>query len=198
MALHDTSYATGEELAEFSRIGDNQDHNWLDYAVSSASRDIDHFCGRAFGLDDEPVERLYRPKPDYIKGWWTVDIDDLASSPVTVTVNGNEVDTFELGPVNAVANGRVWTRLSFTSDSEYRPTCPSDQVAVTAAFGWPTVPDAIHQAALFQGSRLLKRREAPFGISGSPEFQGELRLLNKLDVDAELLSKAFKRMMVIR
>jgi hypothetical protein len=52
-----------------------------------------------------------------------------------------------------------------------------DTVQVTALWGWSGVPDAIRQACLLQASRLLSRRDSPFGVAGSPEAGTELRLL---------------------
>jgi hypothetical protein len=49
------------------------------------------------------------------------------------------------------------------------------------------VPPTIKLATQLQASRWLKRRDAPFGIAGSPELGSELRLLAKLDPDVEVL-----------
>lgn len=50
-----------------------------------------------------------------------------------------------------------------------------------------TVPDSIKLACLLQASRFFIRREAPFGIAGSPEAGSELRLLAKVDPDVEVI-----------
>jgi hypothetical protein len=42
-----------------------------------------------------------------------------------------------------------------------------------------------------QASRLLSRRDAPFGIAGSPEMGSEMRLLAKLDPDVDLLVQPY-------
>lgn len=49
------------------------------------------------------------------------------------------------------------------------------------------VPVSIHFATLVQAARLVKRRDAPFGVVGSPEMGNELRLLARLDPDVEVL-----------
>jgi hypothetical protein len=118
-------------------------------------------------------------------------------------------------PVNAVADGRPWTELAISSalfpfgpsglfafpgvgpaeiDSFGRLVAPrEDVVRVTAQWGWPGVPDPIRQATLLQASRLLSRRDSPFGVAGSPEVGSELRLLARLDPDVAVAVRPYKR-----
>lgn len=49
------------------------------------------------------------------------------------------------------------------------------------------VPSTIKLATLMQAGRWAKRRDAPFGIAGSPETGSEMRLLAKLDPDVEVM-----------
>lgn len=49
------------------------------------------------------------------------------------------------------------------------------------------VPPTITAACLLQASRFWKRRDAPFGIAGSPVLGNEMRLLAKLDPDVEVM-----------
>lgn len=50
----------------------------------------------------------------------------------------------------------------------------------------------IERAVLIQSSRIFRRKDAPFGTVGSPEF-GVLRLLARLDPDVQQLLWPFKR-----
>ena len=52
---------------------------------------------------------------------------------------------------------------------------------MTAQFGWPAVPDDIHEAALILASRLYKRKDSPEGIIGSAEWG--VRNLSRRDPD---------------
>jgi hypothetical protein len=70
---------------------------------------------------------------------------------------------------------------------------PSTAVAVTARWGWPSVPFPVEQAALQQAVRLFARRSSPFGVAGSPELGSELRLLSRLDPDVEMLLGPYRR-----
>lgn len=53
--------------------------------------------------------------------------------------------------------------------------------------GEGSTPSAIVNACLLQASRFWSRRSSPFGVAGSPEFGNELRLLNRLDPDVEVM-----------
>jgi hypothetical protein len=53
-------------------------------------------------------------------------------------------------------------------------------------------PAPVKLACMLQASRLVKRRDSPFGVAGSPEFGSELRLLSKLDPDVENLLRPYR------
>src|SRR6185369_9026122 len=134
---------------------------------------VDRACGRQFGKVAAPEARVYQPYWDAFLCAWVAEIDDLA------TVTGSLLDgvvlaTTALYPRNAVAKGKVWTRLVVD-------TC--DEVTITASWGWPAFPVPVLQATALQASRLLARRDSPFGVAGSPQVGSELRLLARLDPD---------------
>ena len=62
-----------------------------------------------------------------------------------------------------------------------------DLACGTTSVQFDPVPSSVKLAVLLQASRWVKRREAPFGIAGSPEMGNELRLLAKLDPDVMVL-----------
>src|SRR5690606_27662512 len=141
-------YVTVSDLAAYLRIGDDLDDAELAVAITAASRAVDHFCGRQFGRTDAPVERFYTARRDYTSGWWAVDVDDLAEPPVTVEVAGHPVTSYTLGPRNAAANGKPWTRIEFDAGSERLPTGSPGEVSVTGTWGWDAVPATVQQATL--------------------------------------------------
>lgn len=55
------------------------------------------------------------------------------------------------------------------------------------------IPAAITYACILQAARLVKRKDAIFGVLGSPEMGGEIRLLAKLDPDVQVLVRPYKR-----
>lgn len=54
------------------------------------------------------------------------------------------------------------------------------------------IPAEIKLACLIQASRLVTRKDAPFGIAGSPDVGSEMRLLAKLDPDVQVLVRPHK------
>jgi hypothetical protein len=187
-------YVTRQELKSYLRIGDNADDAFIDAWVTTVSRNVDDHCGRQFGKVAAAEERYYSPVYDRPQGAWFVEVDDLqdvtgltvidedgtAVPALTSTVAG-----YQLLPRNAAAKGRPYERLKLT--------LYTGELAVEAPWGWNAVPAAVPTGVFLQGARLAARRDSPFGISGSPSQQGELRLLAQLDPDFRTSLKPFVR-----
>jgi len=191
-------YVTGGELTAHTRIGDTADDAQVSLAIATASRAIDDRCKRQFGRVPVAEARGYVPRASRARSGWLVPIDDLMTTTgllVEVDTDGDGiaetvVTGYTLRPTNAVSKGRPWTELLIPS-----ATVPllAGSVQVTGLWGWPGVPDSIRQACLLQASRLLSRRDAPFGVAGSPETGSELRLLARLDPDVAVAVEPYRR-----
>lgn len=184
-------YATASELKAYVGIDDTVDDTRITLAITAASRAIDRHTNRQFGLVAAPEARYYTASYDRDLCRWFVEIDDLMTA-TGLEVNadladdatyGDVLDELALRPINAAPNGRPWTRFYVLPASTHQPNSNDGGVEVTAQFGWTAVPDAIKQATLLQASRVFKRKDAPFGVAGSPELGSELRLLERLDPD---------------
>lgn len=203
-------YASTDELREFVRIDDAADDEQIAAALDAASRSIDYACDpredhfRQFGKTETVEDRFYtvelRGYDAPVRGQWVVVTDDIASSTgLVVAVDGTGDGSFLpvtgviLLPRNATAIGRPAFMISFARSSLPSPSVTADAVKVTATWGWPAVPATIREACLLQSSRLLARRDAPFGVAGSAETQSEMRLLARLDPDVENMIKPFAR-----
>ena len=196
-------YCTTEELSSFLRVPglDDQDEVFQAVAISAASRAIDRACHRQFGKDDAPTTRYYTASFDRQSRRWVVDIDDLMNvSGLVVAYDQADDQTYDsvvqgyrLAPINAVANGMPWTGLTMNHGASPGLGGIEHGVRVTGSFGWSAVPAGIKQATLLQASRLLARRDSPYGIAGSPDVGSELRLLAKLDPDVEVSVTPYKR-----
>jgi hypothetical protein len=202
-------YVTTDEAAAYEGVPDDVDDTQIAQAVSTASRAVDRTASpegwRQFGLVDTPEARYYTAKWSRNRGTWTVEIDDL------MTVTGLEVEfdtdadgtyadaitAYRLLPVNAAAKGKPWTHLEVLSSSTVEPDCTLDAVRVTARWGWTDVPTPVVQATLLQASRLLARRNAPFGIAGSPESGSEMRLLARVDPDVAVALVDYRRQRLV-
>jgi hypothetical protein len=93
---------------------------------------------------------------------------------------------YVLRPRNAAAKGKPYERVKLTSWS-------GGELTMHGSPGWTAVPSAVKTGIFLQGARLAARRDSPFGISGSPQEQGEIRLLAQLDPDLRTSLKPFIR-----
>lgn len=169
-----TDYATIEDLREYLRIPDEADDVILGLAISTASREI----ARSINRDFEP-QLTEAEERSFESSGKRVVIDDLFTDDDLV-VEG--VTDYRLYPLRA----NPWTELV----SDY--SLPMI-VKVTAKFGWPEVPSAIQQATLLQASRIVARRDSPYGVAGSPDAGTELRLLARVDPDVEVAIGPYRR-----
>lgn len=198
-------YATTAELKAHLRITDTADDTAVAAATAAASRAIDHECNRQFGAESPAVARTYTYDPClYIDGCPAIAIDDLSSSTGLI-VALDEDDTagyattitigtdFTLWPYNASRDGKPWTHLLTRGPSQYRFPRYPNSIRVTGLFGWLSVPPVVKTACLIQSARFFVRRDAAFGVAGSPEAGSELRLLDRLDPDVALLLTSVKR-----
>jgi uncharacterized phiE125 gp8 family phage protein len=187
-------YVTATELKAYLRISDAVDDAEVGFAVTAASRAVDRHTNRQFGLVAAPEARKYTARWDRDRCRFVVDIDDLMTvTGLTVTGEAGAIDVFAKQPGNADLEARPWTRLVVDPTSTTLPTLKEDAVTVTARYGWTTVPVAVKQAALLQASRFFTRRNAPFGVAGSPELGSELRLLAKVDPDVAVVLGPYQR-----
>ena len=186
-------YITAEELAAYMRITHDSDDVELAFAVSGASRAIDYHCNRQFGILAAPAERTYEAWFDCGRGLWVVDTDDYFGALTAVTIGGVATTAYTREPLNAASVGMPYTSLTIDRAASVVPVTPLYLVAATVAWGWTAVPDAVKLASRLQGSRFHSRRDSPFGVTGSPDQGGELRLLARVDPDVGVSLRDFVR-----
>jgi hypothetical protein len=179
-------YITATDVAAYLRVGDTVDNAEFGIWATASSRAVDKKTNRQFGQLAAPAARVYRTAPwyDSTTGMWLLEIDDL-QDVTGFLVNGVAYASSStvLLPDNAPANGVPWTRLGFIAP----PILPGPGVPITytltGRWGWTAVPSQVIGACKLQCARWNARRDSPFGIAGSPDTGGELRLLAKLDPD---------------
>jgi hypothetical protein len=182
-------YTTASAVKALLGITDTVEDTEIGLAITAASRMVDHFCRRQFGQEPSDSTRYYEITGD------TVAVGDYMAAPTTVSVEqGTEVTAltittdYRLHPRNSVADGKPYTHIylenSYGMDAWLK---------VVGTLGWSSVPDLIEQATQIQALRLFKRKDAAFGIAGSPETGSEMRLLSKLDPDVEVLLRPLRR-----
>lgn len=194
-------YCSNDELKAFVRVSSDADDDTRALAIAAASRAIDRSTGRQFGKVDTAEARTFTAFYCWKRERWVVPIDDLmVTTDLAVAFDSDGDETYadaitahSLRPANAVATGWPWTELVVLPGSTVTPTDTDNAVEVTAVWGWSAVPDAVNEACLLQASRLLSRRESPYGIAGSPQMGSELRLLAKVDPDVAVILRPYKR-----
>jgi hypothetical protein len=207
MTYRNADYATLAELKRYLRIPPEDDADTIDdaelqVALTAASRAVDRNTLRAFGVESTPVARVFTAKlHDRASRRCEVRIDDLMTTTglaVKVDLDGTlefatvvAATDFRLSPLNAAADGRPWEVIVFNRGAVV-PT-GEGAVQVTATWGWTAVPATIKKATLLQASRFYKRRDAPFGVAGSPDMGSEMRLLAKVDHDVEVMLGDYRR-----
>lgn len=188
------AYAEVDQLKMYVGIpaDDDTDNTELSGKIVAASRSIDEFTRRQFGKVESVEARSYTAQHRY--GGALVMIDDLMDvTGLTVSVDAAAVTPDRLWPTNAALKGQPYTRLWLPSAT----SCAADAVQVSALWGWAAVPPTIVEATLLQASRLFKRRDAPFGVAGSPDTGSEMRLLAKVDPDVAVMLKPYARRAVV-
>ena len=194
-------YATTAQVKAFLGIdpSDTSEDAEIATAITAASSAINRATSRQFGKSDTATLRSYnavwdrhRPTPA-----WVVVIDDLYDATgLVVTIGGVTVTAanYTLEEVNALADGRVYTSLVFGASAEAKPSVSAPRVDMTTdKWGWPAVPVTILSACKLQTGRFHKRKDALFGVAGSPQDGSEVRLLAQIDPDVRVMLSDYVR-----
>lgn len=198
------AYATMAEFRLFVRnaaITDatDPDTNEELVALEAAARVIDVHCNRSFRPEEQTAsERIYTARwigGEYRYAVYTDDFFDDTGLEVSYDTTGDgdwgdPLTTYRLLPLSPLP-GKPYTGLLFNRGTAVG--MGKERIAVTALWGWEEIPSAVKLANLMQAARFLKRRDAPFGVAGSPDMGNELRLLAKLDPDVAVLLSGYVR-----
>lgn len=188
-------YCTLAEYKAYARLTDTVDDAIIPTYITAGARAIDRATGRQFGQTAAVEERFYTPVWDRRRGRWLVEVDDFATlTDAVIELDGNAVELADAvaEPRNALAKGKVYTRLVFAAGVNPSTRDPYT-LSATIRWGWPAVPSTIKGAQFLQTSRFLARRESPYGVAGSPADGSELRLLAKVDPDVDVMITDYKR-----
>lgn len=196
MALDDPYVELSELKARLGITGTGHD-DVLTAAILAASRAIDGWTGRRFTQSAAATSRFFTAR-----GGSPLLVDDLVSVSALATDDGVrtyatvwETADYDLAPFDAAEIGRPYTEIMIAPTGRYRyPRWPMG-VRVTAVWGWPAVPAPIREATALEATRLWKRKDAPFGVTGSPEL-GQLQTITRVDPDVQQLIAPYKRMVM--
>lgn len=196
------SYAGPDEITRFQHLVDDRDDPELARSIVAASRAVDRFCFRQFGHVDAPELRYYTPTWSNTEGTWVVETDDFYGPITALAVDRAGDGTYSYAglpanvralPANAPQEGEPYERLRVWPGAGLGIVGRRLEIAVTATWGWETVPDTVVEATLLQANRLASRRDSPYGIAGSPDSGSEIRLLSRLDPDVQVILRDYQR-----
>lgn len=190
-------YASLAKLKARLNITDRFNDDELSDALDAASRDVDDDCDRTFWLDAMATARVFDLHNRVVRTPMgeRLLIDDIGSSAGIVVEIGDgtswsAITDYCTGPDNALAKRRPITYLLRRWNSWL--TCGaflSQQIRVTARWGWPGVPSKIDQATLIRAQRLYRRKDSPEGVAGFNEL-GVVRI-GRYDPDYDKLIGSF-------
>jgi hypothetical protein len=197
------SYASLAELKAVMGISDTSEDAALQLALDAATELIDEHCNRTFQVPSDVSTRYYTATSTT-----RVEIDDVYTTTGLVVSSYNVAvpaavpyvsGGYELGPRNALAHGKPYTFLTYTSiwPLAYPGyfSVRDMAIAVTARFGFAAaVPVVIEQACILQANRIFARRGSPYGVAGGVDTGSEVRLLARVDPDVAVLLRPYVRM----
>ena len=194
-------YCSVSELK--SRIGmastDTSDDDQLLLACQAATRGIDQYTGRYFWAGTDT--RVFSSESIEV-----CPVDDLVSI-TTLSTDSTGLGTFDqtwaasdyrLEPANAPTPSpepAPYTRIRALAAGGGRfyfpaifPMSNPERVKIVGVFGWPAVPYAVKQACLQVAEDIYKLKDAPFGVLGSPDGIGLMRVTGNPRLQGQLWS----------
>ena len=184
-------YATLSELKTWLGITGANDDARLESAIEAASRAIDMECSRRFYA--ETLTRYFKATAPL-----RVDLDDdlLTVTSISTDTTGLRsysaltVNDYELEP-EAAPYRQIYIAPGSTRSF---PVGERRGVQVTGSWGYCATgsqPQAITRACLILATRYFKRKDAAFGVLGTPEL-GFMRVTSK-DPEVRALLQPYRR-----
>jgi hypothetical protein len=190
------TYATLAEFKSAIGITDSTDDTPLQSVLDATDLLINNYCDTKVGFGQTASQTRYYTTNSilYCLTDPIVSVSELKtdnSGMGTWDVTWNESD-YILAPKNAALDSRPYTEID-TNVAQVKifPTRYIG-VKVTGVFGYPSVPAAVKQAALIQAGAVWSSRTAPFGIIGSQDLGGVLRLSRALHPEAQVLLEPYR------
>src|SRR5574340_108552 len=202
------TYATLAQLkAEISLLEtDTVDDSKLIMGLDAASRAVEEDCGgRRFyttSADETAYFTAVRSDRLFLEGDFEKDL--ISITTLATDSDGDRtyediwaVSDYDLTPFNAGINTKPYSGIQVTpSGNYYFPVGVERGVKVVGKFGYrASTPIQITQATLFLASRMFRRKDAPLGVVGSPDF-GMIRV-SRFDPDYEKLIWPFKALRAV-
>ena len=192
------SYATLSEFKAAVGITDSTDDAALQSVLDATDTLIDLYCDRKTGFGTASETRFYTAEDyeyvltDDLVSVTTLQTDDDANGTYETTwTSGTD---YVLAPRNAALDGFPYTEID--TSVTWPRNFPKDVylgVRVVGVFGFPSVPAAVKQAEIIQAGAVWNSRTAPFGVIGSADLGGILRMSRALHPEAALILEPYRK-----
>ena len=192
------SYASLSEFKAAVGITDNTDDTALQSVLDATDTLIDLYCDRKTGFGTASETRFYTAEDyeyvltDDLVSVTTLQTDDDANGTYETTwTSGTD---YVLAPRNAALDGFPYTEID--TSVTWPRNFPKDVylgVKVVGVFGFPSVPAAVKQAEIIQAGAVWNSRTAPFGVIGSADLGGILRMSRALHPEAALILEPYRK-----
>ena len=190
------SYATLAEFKSAIGITDSTDDTALQSVLDATDQLINNYCDTKVGFGITSSQTRY---------FTTDDLKYVLTDPIvtvtTLQTDDNEDGTYEttwsaseyiLSPKNAALDGRPYTEIDTNIQDTRLFPLGYLGVKVVGTFGFPSVPSAVKQAALIQAGAVWSSRTAPFGVIGSADLGGVMRMSRALHPEAQVLLEPYR------
>jgi hypothetical protein len=164
----------------------------VDDCVAAASRAIDNFRRDIGPFFPSTQTRYYTPQDGIVRLPIHV-LNTLTTLSVDMDGDGTWEDTwaqgteFWLEPTNAVADGIPYHTVALILRNQaYFPRTPRS-VKITGSFGWAETPIVVKQAARLLATKLVQRKDTPYGILVAGQEMVAAAKFGSLDPDAAQL-----------
>jgi hypothetical protein len=192
------SYASLSEFKAAVGITDSTDDTALQSVLDATDTLIDLYCDRKTGFGTASETRFYTAEDyeyvltDDLVSVTTLQTDDDANGTYETTwTSGTD---YVLAPRNAALDGFPYTEID--TSVTWPRNFPKDVylgVRVVGVFGFPSVPAAVKQAEIIQAGAVWNSRTAPFGVIGSADLGGILRMSRALHPEAALILEPYRK-----
>ena len=192
------SSATLSEFKAAVGITDTTDDTALQAVLDATDTLIDLHCDRKTGFGTASETRFYTAEDyeyvltDDLVSVTTLQTDDDANGTYETTwTSGTD---YVLAPRNAALDGFPYTEID--TSVTWPRNFPKDVylgVRVVGVFGFPSVPAAVKQAEIIQAGAVWNSRTAPFGVIGSADLGGILRMSRALHPEAALILEPYRK-----
>jgi len=190
------SYATLAEFKASVGITDSTDDTALQSVLDATDQLINNYCDTKVGFGQTASQARY-----YTTGNLSFVLTDPIVSVSSLQTDDDGDGTYEttwastdyiLSPRNAALDSRPYTEVDTAPNEPKLFPLTYLAVKITGVYGWPAVPSAVKQAALIQAGAVWSSRIAPFGVIGSQDLGGVMRMSRALHPEAQVLLEPYR------